>query len=292
MTVVDDEAFGTLAPGWFDRAVIGLTRRLPNNWLGLRLAILFRRAVTTRLPYPAGALDVERWGLKVRLHPRDNGCEKNLLFTPQMYEPTELNELGADIAQAKQQQKPFVFVDIGANVGLFSFFVAAHAGAGARIFAIEPEPGNQRRLKFNVGANSALPIKIFPVALSDEAGELAVELDRRDRGGSRTRKIVGPQTDYVRVPSQALLQLLQSERIETVDALKIDVEGFEDVILNPFFRDAPPQMLPRLIIIEDCRNSWKADLMSIMADKGYSIAARSKLNFILRLVRAPAGSAC
>ena len=146
-----------------------------------------------------------------------------MLFTPQMYEPTELKELGADIAQAKQQQRPFVFVDIGANVGLFSVFVAAHAGAGGRIFAIEPEPGNQRRLKFNVGANSALPIKIFPIALSDEAGELAIELDRRDRGGSRTRKIVGPQTDLVRVRSQTLLQLLLSERVEGVDALKIDV---------------------------------------------------------------------
>jgi hypothetical protein len=96
----DNDAFGSSAPGWLDRSVIGLTRRLPDNWLGLRLAILFRRAVTMRLDYPAGALDVERWGLNVRLHPRDNGCEKNLLFTPQMYEPTELKELGADIARA------------------------------------------------------------------------------------------------------------------------------------------------------------------------------------------------
>jgi FkbM family methyltransferase len=236
-----------------------------------------------RLAYPAGALDVERWGLKMRLHPRDNGCEKNLLFTPQMYEPAELKELGADIAQAKSRGKPFVFVDIGANVGLFSLFVAAHAGAQARIFAIEPEPGNLRRLKFNVGANSSLPVKIFPIALSDEDGELVVELDRRDRGGSRTRKIIEPQTGSVRVRSQRLLQLLQSEHVESVDALKIDVEGFEDLILSPFFRDAPPQMLPRLIIIEDGRGSWKADLMSIMSAKGYAIFTRSKLNFILRL---------
>jgi FkbM family methyltransferase len=281
--VADNDAFGSLAPGWLDRSVIALTQLLPNNWLGLRLAILFRRAVTMRLDYPAGALDVERWGLNVRLHPRDNGCEKNLLFTPQMYEPTELKELGADIARAAQLNKPFVFVDIGANVGLFSLFVAAHAGAGASIFAIEPEPGNQRRLNFNVGANSKLPIKVFPMALSDEPGELVVELDRRDRGGSRTWKVVDAQAEAVRVTAQTLFALLQSERVETIDALKIDVEGFEDVVLGPFFRDAPPQMLPHLIIIEDCRGSWKADLMSIMADKGYSVVARSKLNFILQL---------
>jgi hypothetical protein len=90
---------GALAPGRFDRAVIAATSRLPDNWLGLRLAILLRRLVTMRLP--AGALDVERWGLRLRLHPRDNGCEKNLLFTPQMYEPVELAELARGIARAK-----------------------------------------------------------------------------------------------------------------------------------------------------------------------------------------------
>ena len=122
-------SFGALAPGRFDRAVIALTSRLPNNWLGLRLAILLRRLVTFRLAYPGGALDVQCWGLCLRLHPRDNGCEKNLLFTPQMYESTELAELAAEIGRAKGRRTGFVFVDIGANVGLFSLFVAACAGS-------------------------------------------------------------------------------------------------------------------------------------------------------------------
>ena len=284
MDATDNPAFGTFAPGWLDRLVIAVTSRMPNNWLGLRLAILFRRAVSMRLPYPAGALDVERWGLKVRLHPRDNGCEKNLLFTPQMYEPTELKELGADIDRVKQRHAPFVFVDIGANVGLFSLFVAARAGANARILAIEPESGNFRRLNFNVMVNPDVPVATFPMALSDDASGLAVQLDRRDRGGTRTAKAgTKVPADAVRVPSKSLLQLLEEERVAAVDALKIDVEGFEDVILGPFFQIAPPQLLPRLIIIEDCRGSWKTDLLSIMASRGYSIATRSKLNFILRL---------
>lgn len=73
--------FGTFAPGRLDRFIIRLTSPLPDNWFGLRLAILLRRAVTMRLKYPDGALDVERWGMKVRLHPRDNGCEK-IFFSP------------------------------------------------------------------------------------------------------------------------------------------------------------------------------------------------------------------
>jgi FkbM family methyltransferase len=283
---MNNPAFGALAPGWLDRTVMALTEPLPDTWAGLRLAILLRRAVTMRLPYPDGALDVERWGLRVRLHPRDNGCEKNLLFTPRMYEPEELAELESDIVKAKAQAWRFTFVDIGANVGLFSLFVASRAGQDARILAIEPEPGNLRRLEFNVRANPGVPITIIPKALSDEAGVVAVELDQRDRGGTRTKKIGQTEAsiETVRVPSQTLLDVLAGEGVDAVDALKIDVEGSEDVILAPFFRNAPPQLRPRLLIIEDSRPSWKVDLMSVMQECGYELVALTRhQNLILRL---------
>jgi FkbM family methyltransferase len=279
--------FGALAPGWLDRTVMAMTKPLPDNWAGLRLAILLRRAVTMRLHYPDGALDVERWGLRMRLHPRDNGCEKNLLFTPRMYEPEELAALENDIARAKGQPRRYTFVDIGANVGLFSLFVASRAGQQARILAIEPEPGNLRRLEFNVGANPGVAITVIPKALSDEAGVVAVELDRRDRGGTRTKKIdrAGETTGTVRVSSQTLLDVLAGEGVDGVDALKIDVEGVEDVILAPFFRDAPPQLRPRLVIVEDSRPSWKVDLMSVMRGCGYELVALSRhKNLMLRLM--------
>jgi FkbM family methyltransferase len=279
-------AFGALAPNWLDRTVLAMTKPLPDTWAGLRLAILLRRAVTMRLAYPDGALDVERWGLRMRLHPRDNGCEKNLLFTPRMYEPEELAALENDIARAKFQARRFTFVDIGANVGLFSLFVASRAAQEARILAIEPEPGNLRRLEFNIGANPGVPITVIPKALSDETGVVAVELDRRDRGGTRTKKIdhAGESVGTVHVPSQTLLDVLAGEGVDAVDALKIDVEGLEDVILAPFYRDAPPQLRPRLVIIEDSRPSWKVDLMSVMRGCGYEFVALSRhKNLMLRL---------
>jgi len=95
----------------------------------------------------------------------------------------------------------------------------------------------------------------------------------------------------VRVPSQTFSGSLSVERLDAINALKMlrepsqcaeDVEGSEDVILHSFFREAPPRMWPRLIIIEDSRASWKVDLMSILMAKG--IAVNSKQNFILRRV--------
>ena len=136
---------------------------MPANWLGMRLAIGLRRIVMKRLPEDGG-VDVKRWGLRLRLHPRHNGCEKGLLFTPQFYEAGERAALAAWIAKARTAGQPFVFVDIGANVGLFSFFVASCAGANARILAIEPERENLRRLRFNIEANAGLPIQVLPRA--------------------------------------------------------------------------------------------------------------------------------
>jgi FkbM family methyltransferase len=282
--MTSSEAFGRFAPGWLDRLILAATSNLPNNWLGLRLAMPLRRVAMMRLTYPDGALDVVRWGMRLRLHPLDNGCEKNLLFTPQMYEAAELNELEIDILRAKQNQVPFVFVDIGANVGLFSLFVAAKSGGSARILAIEPEPGNLARLTFNIRANGNLPIKVLPVALNDEAGDVAIEVNRRDHGGSRVRQIERAEMtpDVVRVTSQTLREVIAVENIDAIDALKIDVEGMEDVILFPFFQEIAPRLWPRLLIIEDSRLSWKTDLMALLVASGYSLAARSRQNLVMR----------
>src|SRR5262249_35396192 len=43
---------------------------------------------------------------RLRLHPRDNGCEKDLLFPPQMYEPTERAELAARYEARPPEIKP------------------------------------------------------------------------------------------------------------------------------------------------------------------------------------------
>lgn len=274
--------FGAFRPGRLDRAVIAATSALPDTWAGLRLAILLRRIVTMRLAQAAvPALDVERWGLAMRLHPLDNGCEKNLLFTPKMYEPMELAELGRQM-WISGETHPFVFVDIGANVGLFSLFVAAKVEANARILAIEPEPGNMARLMFNIGANAPLPIKPLALALGETESEVAIALNPRDRGGTRARPIDDAADGLVRVPCRPLLSVLREEGIDHIDALKIDVEGMEDRVLAPFFRDAPAELWPRMILIEDSRHEWRVDLFKLFAEKGYRVSVRSKQNVVLR----------
>jgi FkbM family methyltransferase len=275
---MNDAPFGALAPNPFEQAIMALTARMPDNWAGLKLAMALRRLVTMRMA-TAAARDVERWRLRMRLHPRDNGCEKNLLFTPQMYEPSERAELAREIARVAASGRPFVFVDIGANVGLFSLFVAATAHS-ARILAIEPEPGNFARLAFNIAANPGLPITPLALALGEAEGTAFIMLNARDRGG--TRVAAGETPGGVAVQCRPLLAVLDEARLTAIDALKIDVEGAEDQVLAPFFRDAPAALWPGLIVIEDSSAEWSTDVFALLASKGYAVSSRTKQNVMLR----------
>ena len=276
----DPSPWGAHLPGAYDRAVLALTRAMPANWLGRRLAILFRRLVMRRIG--EGCLDTTLWGMRLRLYPRRNGCEKNALFTPQMYDTMERRVLGAAV-QGKQGAGTFTFVDIGANVGLYSLYLATCGNV--HTLAIEPQPGIVERLRFHLAANPSAKVDVLPIALSDRAGEAVLVINDSDSGGTHIDKQNGREAvgERIAVPSKPLIDVLQEAKIETVDALKIDVEGAEDVVLAPFLRDAPQSLLPRLILIEDTRGFWSVDLFALLAGRGYTVQERSRQNVALRL---------
>src|ERR1051325_2634510 len=130
----DASPWGTHAPDAYERAVLALTRAMRDNWLGLRLAILVRRLAIGRIG--EGCVDTTLWGMRLRLYPRRNGCEKNALFTPQMYDTMERRVLAEAV---RRGEGTFTFVDIGAIVGLSSLYLAPCGDV--RPLAIEPQPG-------------------------------------------------------------------------------------------------------------------------------------------------------
>jgi FkbM family methyltransferase len=276
---VDLSPYGSRAPGWLDQAAIALTRSMPNNWLGLRLAILFRRIITSRLG--RGALDTDLWGMRLRLYALGNGCEKNALFTPQMFDVMERGVLADAIA--RRSGEPFTFVDIGANVGLYSLFVASRAKA-ARILAIEPQPGILDRLRFNLAVNPHIAVTVLPIALADRDGTVELVLDPSDSGGTHLESQARPaaRQNVVNVPCRTLAAVIGEAGLTRVDALKIDVEGAEDLVLVPFFRDAPESLWPDLILIEDTRDLWQTDVFALLERHGYNVTARSRQNVALR----------
>lgn len=265
-------SFGAHAPGPVVRWAVGLSRRMPESWLGKRLAFMLRWVAVKALD--GKPVDLETLGARMRLYPYNNVCEKRVAFTPQYFDPRELELLEARIGER------FVFIDVGANVGAYSLFVAAKAGANARILAIEPQPAVFERLITNIRLNPFGTVKAMSCALADKVGEVTLFLDTRNQGESSVKIIGSSQATALRVPATTLLAVIESEGFDHVDAIKLDVEGAEDLILEPFLRTAPDTLLPKLIIIEDGTARWQADLPGLFAERGFRLREKTRLNLV------------
>lgn len=273
----DDESgeapFGRYHPTPLQARILKMTRRMPGSWLGRRTAMLLRRIALMSLSRP---VDDEVLGVRMRLYPFNNVCEKRALFTPQFFDPVERAILSACASD------DFVFIDIGANVGLYSLYVARIAPKG-RVLAIEPQPEIYERLLYNVAQNDVGSIKALSCALADRDGEITLFVENRNRGESSIKFIASSDSSghAITVPARTLLGVVQEEGFRRIDAIKIDVEGAEDLVLMPFLEEAPESLLPNLVIIENARSRWQVDLVEVMQKRGYHILATTRLNVVL-----------
>jgi FkbM family methyltransferase len=287
----DSSPYGACKPDRFASNIIALTRRIPDRWLWRRLAFALRRLVTLRL---AGRpLDVESIGARFRLYPFNNVCEKRILFTPQYFDPAERAALGAFVDRLAREGRDVTFVDIGANIGGYSLFVAGRMQGRGRVLAIEPQPGVFERLCFNISANSGCGVKALSIAVADREGPLTLFLAPRNKGESSI-KVVGFEVDEsssVTVPAATLDRILDSEGIDRVDAMKIDVEGAEDLVLLPFFQAAPAARRPALLILANTPQLWHSDLDALLAGHGYRLVSRSRLKRLYQREEAAAEGA-
>lgn len=156
-----------------------------------------------------------------------------------------------------------VFIDVGANVGLYSVYAARVSGA--RVFAFEPESQNYAVLNQNIYLNALHDdVTAYCVALSDRAEvsslflcTFAVGFGHHDFGESSWA------TDLVRGPviypkderleqgaiSMTLDGLVESGALPVPNHIKIDVDGFEWKVLAGATRTlARPEV--RSVLIE------------------------------------------
>jgi len=275
--MIDAEPYGAYAPRGLVRRAMETTRALPHSWVNRRVTNVIRKIALSKLK--GAPVDLEALGFRMRVRPERNICEKRMMFAPHTFDPDELKLI------TERLRPGFTFVDIGANVGAYSLFVASRAGPTARILAVEPQPDIFDRLIFNIRLNAFATIKALACAVADKAGELTLFVDGANSGESSV-KIVGlSDGDQLRVRACTLLDLLTEEGFEAVDAMKLDVEGAEDLILEPFLAQAPDGLCPSLLILENARRQWQVDLPALLAARGYREIARTRLNLVYE--RAP-----
>jgi len=228
--------FGAFAPNTAQAAIISLTQQSGlkrgafRPWMS-RLVNLVR----------SGPVDVRYQGASFRLYHQGSATERGALFNPD-YNLDELDFL--------RQHTPAggVFVDVGANVGTFALVMAQQVGLSGKVVAIEPHPMTFGRLSFNHAASQTTQVRLVQAAAGDSDGELMIESGGGNLGA--THVVTGKASaNAIRVPSRRLQGILGQAGLARVDALKIDVEGFEDRVLTGFFAAAPQALWPRAVVI-------------------------------------------
>jgi FkbM family methyltransferase len=261
--------FGAFAPTLAQAALIrlahrsGLKRGAFRPWLS-RLTNLLR----------AGPVDVTYQGGSFRFHHQASATERGALFNPD-YNREELDFLRAHLASGG------VFVDVGANVGTYALALADQVGASGTVIAIEPHPVTHARLAFNRAASNFAHVRLVAAAAGETDGEVMIETDGGNLGASHVVTRAASAQAF-KVPCFTLQRVLREAGVAKVDAVKIDVEGFEDRVLIPFFAQAQQAFWPRAVVIEHLsRNEWQKDCIADMLAHGYREVGKTRSNTLL-----------
>lgn len=232
---------------------------------------------------PGRVFDIEYHGLKMRLVPSKASGDRWILRKGRHPEEHDF------VLFEPFRGQDAVFVDIGANVGMYTMVARQTLGPGARVVAIEPHPENRMKFTFHLTLNGLMDgVTLVPAAVGEKEGVLKLYVvTDRDEG---SHSLIPPRGDAsapaVETPVRLLLDIVTEAGLERIDILKIDVEGFEDQALMPFFDSAPQSLWPQDILIEVLfAKRWKRDCVAELQALGYRPFEETHGN--LKLTRRP-----
>lgn len=184
------------------------------------------------------------------------------------YEDWELDSLAALI------RPDDLCIDVGANVGVYTVFMAKHATAGS-VIAFEPVPLNRDLLTLNVRLNEVTNTEIRDSVVSDVAGPVRFSISADGAYSSMRSTGRKPTVQEMTIQGTTLDdECLDSGR--HIGVVKVDVEGAELLVLRGAQRLlSSPDMRPRVLLIElDAVNervygTSPADIISYLSEFGY-----------------------
>lgn len=126
-----------------------------------------------------------------------------------------------------------VVLDIGANVGVFSIYLAA-LHPGLRILAFEPVPETFAALRRNLRRNGIRTVEAHNLAVNGDGRPLELRRAPGNSGGATALPALDPymEASVVSCPGISLDEIFRRNGVDRCRLLKIDCEGGEYEILQ------------------------------------------------------------
>jgi FkbM family methyltransferase len=128
-----------------------------------------------------------------------------------------------------------VYVDIGANAGLFTLIAARAVGPKGRVIAFEPVSKTNKRLIENIELNKFGNVEVVRKGVSDSSGELKIMVaeDEMDVFNSFARPYMGEHYVQETVSTTTWDEFAEERSLGgRVAFMKIDVEGWETKVIE------------------------------------------------------------
>jgi FkbM family methyltransferase len=128
-----------------------------------------------------------------------------------------------------------VAIDIGANVGWHTLLMARLSGTHGRVLAVEPNPSVRAQLARNIRLNRLDHVDVIPYVVAETEKSLAFcgpDANDPSSGDGYVASADEARTDLLSLDARPLDAITGEARLERLDLIKIDVEGYEWPVLQ------------------------------------------------------------
>ena len=126
-------------------------------------------------------------------------------------------------------------IDVGAYIGIYALRASKLVGPQGLVIALEPHPINFNLLKLNIELNNAKNILALPYALMPMKCIKKLFSPKYRANASMIRsyaELWSQEVSEVEVKCITLRDLIKALKIDSIDLLKMDIEGLEKAILT------------------------------------------------------------
>lgn len=174
----------------------------------------------------------------------------------------------------RDQTAPFVFLDIGANQGLYALLADKNPNC-TKAFAFEPVPDTAAVLSQNIALNQSQKITLVQKAISEHSGQTQIYTKDAHSGAASLRSDVLDSAGAITIDTinaDDLGPLLPADAQRFI--VKIDVEGHEETVLHQLMTSSAADKVAA--IYYECDERW-ANLDAIrdmLKSKGFNTFQR------------------